>query len=370
VVLKIEALELRELEMPLQHPFETSFGRVTHREMLIVTLRSVGLEGYGEIPVARRPHYSEETTRTAWHVVEDFMAPAVAGGDFRSAEGLLSAFRFVRGHNMARAGIEAAFWDLLAKRSGVGLSELLGGVRNAIPAGVSIGVQRDPDELIERIRVFLGRGYRRVKLKIKPGWDVDVVGRVREVFPEIALMVDANGAYRIEDGALFEGLDRFELQAVEQPLAHDDLVDHAALQRRLRTPICLDERLKGLGDLRAALSLGSCRMINVKPGRLGGVAETLKVLDLCRREGVAFFCGGMLESGIGRAHLLALSSLPGFQIPGDVSAGDRYYAEDIVRPAIALSPDGTIPVPEGPGIGAEIHGERLDRYTRRRKVFP
>lgn len=363
--MRIDRLELRLVRLPLVRFFETSFGRVHDRTFIVVTAHGDGEAGYGECVADAAPYYSGETTETAWHVIERFIAPRVLGVAFAHPREVYPALRAIRGHQMAKAAVEMAAWDLYARQQGVPLAAALGGTRSAIAAGVSIGIQDSLDELVERIRIELAAGYRRIKIKIKPGWDVAAVETVRAAVGSIPLMVDANAAYRLEDAAHLAELDRFDLMMIEQPLDYDDLTDHARLQRHLRTPICLDESIHSAKAAADALELGACRIINIKPGRVGGLAESIRLHDLCAARGVPVWHGGMLESGIGRAHNLHLSSLPNFSLPGDVAASRRYYAPDLVEPPIEVRPDGTIPVPEGRGIGVTIVAERLARATER-----
>ncbi len=367
--MKIERLELRHLRMPLVHFFETSFGRFTERDTVIVAAYSEGLVGYGEGVTTAAPFYSYETVETCWHIQRDFIAPFVLGRDLQDAATLMSILAPIRGHNMAKAGVEMACWDLWAQAQGVSVAALLGGTRERVPSGVSIGIQDSIEALRERIGAFLEEGYHRIKIKIKPGWDLETVEAVRRAFPEVPLMVDANSAYTLADADRLRGLDDYGLMMIEQPLAYDDIVDHARLQSQLKTPICLDESIHGPKDARQALDLGSCRLINIKAGRVGGLHQAQSIHDLCRQRDVPVWCGGRLESGIGRAHNIALASLPGFTLPGDISATARYYATDIVEPPVTLDPDGMVAVPQGPGLGVTIRQDILDRYTVRHEVL-
>lgn len=364
--MRIDRLELRLLRLPLVRFFETSFGRTDDRAFILVTAFGDGEVGYGECVAEETPYYSAETTETAWHIIERFLAPRVLGAAFAHPREIYPALAAVRGHPMAKAAVEMAAWDLYARQRGVPLAQVLGGTRRAIAAGVSIGIQGSLDELVERVRIELAAGYQRVKIKIKPGWDLSAVEAVRAACGPIPLMVDANAAYRLEDADRLAALDRFDLLMIEQPLGYDDLTDHARLQRRLATPICLDESIPSVKAAADALELGACRIINIKPGRVGGHAESIRLHDLCAARGVPVWHGGMLESGIGRAHNLHLSSLPNFSLPGDVAASRRYYDPDLIEPAIEVRPDGTIPVPDGPGLGVTIVAERVARATERR----
>ncbi len=367
--MKLDLLELRLLRLPLVHPFETSVGRTEVRVFLLVVLESDGVRGYGECVADPDPFYSSETTETAWHVISNFLAPLVLRGAFEHPREVYPALAAVRGHNMAKAAIEMAAWDVFARQAGEPLRRILGGVRTAIASGVSLGIENSHERLAERVATELAAGYRRVKVKIRPGWDVAVVGMIRERFGDIPLMADANGAYAPEDTAHLAQLDAYGLMMLEQPLAFDDLRDHACLQRRLRTPVCLDESIGSVRAGRDALDIGACRVINIKPGRLGGFRESIALHDLCRARGVPVWHGGMLESGIGRAHNVHLSALPGFTLPGDVAASRRYYDPDLIEPPFDLSPDGTIRVPDGPGIGVDIVAERVERATLRKQTF-
>jgi O-succinylbenzoate synthase len=367
--MRIDQIEIRLVRMPLIHPFETSFGREEERQTIIVAACGGGLTGWGEAATSPGPWYEYETVETAWHVLERFLAPLVSGQSVTSPEDVVRLMAPVRGHNLAKMGLEAAVWDLLGQARGQSLAEMLGGVRERVVVGVSVGIQDSVPALLERIDAFRAQGYGRIKIKIRPGWDVGVVRQVREQFPDIPLMVDANSAYTLDDAGLLAVMDEFGLLMVEQPLAYDDLVDHAALQRQLRTPICLDESVPSLAAARAALALGSGRIINIKPGRVGGLCAARAIHDLCRQQGVPVWCGGMLETGIGRAHNLALASLPGFVLPGDISASARYFEQDIVDPPFEVDREGMISVPSGPGMGVGVMLDRLDAVTHRRQLI-
>jgi O-succinylbenzoate synthase len=367
--MKIESIELRQIAMELVEPFETSGWRETVRPCIIIALRSEGLTGYGECVAGVGPWYSYETVETAWHILKDFLIPAVLGKDLSSPEGLQEQLRPIRGHPMAKAGLEAAFWDVLAQTKRISLAQLLGGTKERIESGISIGIQKDIPTLLEVIERRRAQGYKRIKLKVKPGWDLEVLRAVRQRFPNIELMADANAAYHLADREHLRKFDEFGLVMLEQPLDYDDLIDHAALQRELKTPICLDESIKTPDDARKALDIGACRIINIKPGRVGGLLNAKKIHDLCRERGVPVWCGGMLETGIGRAANVAIASLPGFTLPNDISASARYWREDLIDPPFVLEPDGTIKVPTGPGLGVRIIRERLERVTQRRQEF-
>jgi O-succinylbenzoate synthase len=360
---RIERLELRRLRLPLVRFFETSFGRVTDREFLLVTVADDGAAGVGECVADANPFYSAETTQTAWHIIAEFIAPLVIGRSFTHPREIFAAMAAIRGHHMAKAAVEMAAWDLFARQQGLPLAAVLGGTRDAIASGVSIGIQDSLEDLVERVEVERAAGYQRVKIKIKPGWDVAAVQRVRAACGDVPLMVDANAAYQRDDSDHLAELDRYGLLMIEQPLDYDDLRDHAALQRRLATPICLDESIHSVRAADEALALDACRIINIKPGRLGGHGPSIAVHDLAAAHGVPVWHGGMLESGIGRAHNIHLSTLANFSLPGDVAASRRYYAPDLIDPEIDVRPDGTIPVPDGPGIGVNIDWDRVARAT-------
>src|SRR5713101_196771 len=345
--------------MPLVSPFETSGWREDEKTCIIVELHSGHESGYGECPVSAGPWYSYETTTSSWQVMKDYIVPLVLGKDFESPGKLLDALESIRGNNMAKASFEMAFWDLMAKTKRVSLGKMLGGTQSKIASGVSVGIQKTTIKLVEVVERFLGQGYRRIKIKIKPGQDIELVTVLREDFPDTPLMVDANGAYRLEDSEKFAKLDLFDLLMVEQPFAWDDLVDHAELQKKIKTPICLDESVASLSDLRAALALKSCRILNIKPARVGGLTISTEIHDVCQSNGMPVWCGGLLETGIGRAHNVALASLPNFVMPNDISASSRYFKRDIVKPEFSLNNDGTITVPTRPGIGVEVVEEKL-----------
>lgn len=368
IAVRIDRLELRLMRLPLVHFFETSFGRVHDRTFILVTALGDGAAGYGECVAEGNPFYSSETTETAWHIITCFVAPRVLGVDVSHPREIFPALRGIRGHNMAKAAVEMAAWDLFARQQGVPLARALGGTRIAIESGVSIGIQDSLDQLAAKIEAELAAGYRRIKIKIKPGWDVEAVEVTRRRFGSVALMVDANAAYTIDDADHLARLDEFDLMMIEQPLDYDDVADHARLQRRIRTSICLDESIHTVKQAEAAIDAGACRIINIKPGRVGGHGESIRLHNLCASRGIPVWHGGMLESGVGRAHNIHLSTLANFTLPGDVAASKRYYAPDLIEPPIEVRPDGTIPVPEGPGIGVTLVQDRIDRATERRAV--
>lgn len=367
--MKIERLELRLLKLPLVHFFETSFGRILDKHFIVIRLAGGGLVGYGECVADRDPFYSAETNETVWHIITDYIAPAIVGTEFAHPRDVFPALTAIRGHNMAKAAVEMAAWDLFARQLGEPLRRVLGGTRDRIASGVSIGIQDSLEELECAVRRELAAGYRRVKIKIKPGWDVEAVTMIRERFGSIPLMVDANAAYTLADAAHLATLDRFGLMMIEQPLDDDDIRDHAVLQRQIETPICLDESIKTVRDAEQAIAAGACRIINIKPGRVGGFGESIRLHDLCSARGVPVWHGGMLESGIGRAANIHLATLPNFSLPGDIAASKRYFEPDMIDPPIQVTPDGTIAVPDGPGLGVSIVEERVERATVRRAVF-
>lgn len=365
----VEEIEVRTVRLRLNEPFETSFGRIDSRLIFLVGVTGNGLTGWGEVVASEEPRYSYETVGTARHVIRDYLAPVMLGRPLTNLEELHSRFAPFRGHNMAKAGLELAYMDLLARTRGVSLSQLIGGTRPAIAVGVSLGIQPTPDTLFRRVDQYLALGYQRIKLKIKPGWDIDIVREVRRRHPDVLLSVDANSAYRLEDLPHLQELDEFDLLMIEQPLDHDDLVDHARMQSELKTPICLDESITSSRRAKQALELGSCQIINIKIGRVGGYAEALAIHDLCFAKGIPVWCGGMLESGIGRAHNIALASLPGFTLPGDISASSRYFARDVIVPPVTVSANGIVDVPPGLGLGFEVDQEYLEANTENVERF-
>jgi O-succinylbenzoate synthase len=366
-MLTIGRIELIEINMPLVHFFETSFGRTYERRIVLVRVEDTdGADGWGEVTCGETPGYSSEWTDSAWVTIEKILSPMVVGRQFEAAADVWNAFAKVRGHNMSIASIETACWDLEAKKLGVPLWRRLGGTREQIECGVSIGIQDSVEQLFDKIQTELDAGYRRIKIKIGPGWDFDVVRRVRERFGDIRLMCDANSAYTLGDIELFKRMDQFGLMMFEQPLAHDDMLDHSKLQREISTPICLDESIKSPDDARKAIEIDAGRIINVKLGRVGGHAQARQVENVCREAGTPVWCGGMLESGIGRAHNIAMSTLAGFSLPGDVSASKRYWHEDIIDPPVQVTPQGTIVPPERPGIGFEVDRDRVKHLSVKR----
>jgi O-succinylbenzoate synthase len=362
-------LTLREIHLRLRAPFETSFGKSDLRRILLVEADVDSVAGWGESTAGENPFYSYETVETAWYILRDYLWPLVRGREIAAASDVWDLLAPVRGHTMAKAALEIALWDAEAKQKNLPLAKLLGGTRAEIPCGVSIGIQPTIDDLIAKVDEALAAGYQRIKIKIKPGRDIEPVRALRERFPQIRLMVDANSAYRLEDAPLLKKLDAYYLIMIEQPLGWDDVYSHAQLQRRLDTPICLDECIHDVEHARAAIETGACRIINIKLGRVGGHTAARRIHDLCQEKSVPVWCGGMLESGIGRAHNIVMSSLANFSLPGDVSASRRYWDEDIIRPEVEVTPQGTIHVPTAPGIGYEPRMDRIESLTCRREVL-
>jgi o-succinylbenzoate synthase len=367
--IKIERVTLRQIRMPLVHFFETSFGRTFERQIVLVEVVADGISGWGEVTAGENPFYNEEWTESAWLIVRDYVAPRVLKYELASAEETASRTSHIRGHLMARGGLETAVWDLEARRNGVSLTKQIGaGARTEIACGVSIGIQDSVPQLIKKIETEVNAGYQRIKMKIKPGWDVDVIREVRAAFPNILLMADANSAYTLADADRLKKLDEFNLMMIEQPLAHDEIIDHVSLQAQLKTPICLDECIRSAHQAEQAIRMKACGIINIKLGRVGGFAAAKKVHDVAQAHGIPVWCGGMLESGIGRAHNIALSTLPNFVLPGDVSASKRYWTRDIITPAVEVSSSGTINVPTAVGFGYEIDHDFLNSVTVREET--
>ena len=364
--MKIEAVT-REIRMPLVHFFETSFGRTYSRRILLVTLHCQGLTTWGECVAGEDPFYSEESIETAWYVLRDYLAPALIGKDLKRGAECAALFERVRGHRMAKAALENACWVAEAQEKNLPLWRLLGGSRKEIACGVSIGIQDSVEQLLEKIEIELAAGYQRVKVKVKPGWDVAVLARIRKRWPKIVLSCDANSAYRLEDFEHLKKFDEFGLLMIEQPLWSDEIFQHAALQKQLKTDICLDESIHSARDAEAAIELGACRIINLKVGRLGGFSEAIATHDICRQHKIPVWCGGMLESGIGRAQNVALSTLENFRLPGDVSASQRYWKEDIVEPEIEVSAQGTIAINDQPGTGYRVREDLIEKLTARKE---
>jgi len=367
--MRVDAITMRELQMPLKHFFETSFGRVTHRRVLLITADCEGVEGLAECVAGEGPFFSSEWIETAWVTIREFLAPALLGAKLDGARDAGKLMARVRGNNMAKAALENALWDAEAKHKQQPLWMLLSGTRSEIASGVSIGIQDSHEQLLEKITTEVNAGYQRIKVKVKPGWDLDVLDKIREHWPDITLSCDANSAYRPSDLEHLLKFEQYNLLMIEQPLWHDDIYYHAELQRELKTAICLDESIHNVRDAEIAIELGACRIINIKVGRVGGFSEAIAVHNICGDRGIPVWCGGMLETGIGRAHNVALSTLPNFKLPGDVSASKRYWAEDIIAPEIEVSPKGMIAVSKEAGLGYEIKTDLIDRLTLRKETL-
>ncbi|PYX58676.1 MAG: o-succinylbenzoate synthase [Acidobacteria bacterium] len=367
--MKIEFINLREIKMRLRSPFETSFGVTQDRRIVLVEVSADGVTGWGEITTDETPSYNPETTQTAWHIISDFIAPSLIGNNLAAASDFPERTEGIRGHHMAKAGVENALWDIEAQQRGVPLWKLLGGTLEQIACGVSLGIRENPQSLVKKVEEELKSGYQRIKLKIKPGKDLASVAAVRKQFPDIRLSVDANSAYRLEDAPHLKELDEFNLLMIEQPLYWDDIHSHAKLQSQIKTAICLDECIHNARHAATAIELGACRIINIKLGRVGGHSEARRVQDVCRQQSVPAWCGGMLESGIGRVHNIAMSTLPGFTLPGDVSASHRYWDEDIIDPEVTVSPNGTIAAPKSPGLGYTVRRSAVNKLTVRQESW-
>jgi o-succinylbenzoate synthase len=367
--MKIEAITLRELKIPLVHFFETSFGRTYTRRILLATVHCDGLEGWGECVAGEDPFYSEEYIDGAWDVTARYLAPALLGKTLQSGREVPALLARVREHRMAKAALENAVWDAEAQEKAVPLWKLLGGTQREISCGVSIGIQDSPEQLLQKIETELAAGYQRIKVKVKPGWDVEVLEKIRARWPGILLSCDANSAYTLADSEHLKGFDRFKLLMIEQPLWSDDFYFHARLQKQLQTALCLDEAIRSARDAEAALELGACRIVNIKVGRIGGFSEAIAAHAVAQRFGVPVWCGGMLESGVGRSHNVALSTLPDFRLPGDVSASKRYWKEDIIEPEVEVSPQGTIKVGDRPGRGYELRKDLIEKLTVRKEIL-
>lgn len=368
--MKIDRIELHHISQPLVHPFRTSFGTQLDRPCILVAVYSEGLVGWGECVANSDPGYSYETIRTAWHVLSDFLIPPLLGRSVTSPGEVVATFDWVRGHPMAKASLENACWDLAAQAQGLSLSALLGGQRERVEVGVSIGIQPSLAQLLARVEWFIDQGYRRIKIKIEPGWELEPLSAIRQRHPALKLMADANSAFTLADAPLFRQMDELDLLMIEQPLHYDDIADHARLQAQLTTAICLDESIHSPQHARWAIEIKACRIINMKVGRVGGLANALAIHQSCQEAGIPLWCGGMLETGVGRAVNLHLSTLPNFRLPGDISATERYYAEDIAEPSFHLNPaDSTITVPAGPGIGVTVLLDRVQKYRVRYQAF-
>jgi o-succinylbenzoate synthase len=368
--MKVEKVKLERLKMPLLSPFQTSFGTEIEKEFILVSVYGDGQVGYAECVAMETPVYNEETIDTVWHIAEQVIIPKLLETELESPEDFSKLFSWIRRNNMAKSAIESAIWDLYAKQQGISLSEALGGVKEEIEVGVSIGIEPTVEGLLNKVEGYLAQGYKKIKVKIKPGVDVERVKAIRERFGyDIPLMADANSAYTLDQIDILKELDQYGLMMIEQPLAHDDIVDHAKLQRELQTPICLDESIHSVEDARKAVELGSCKIINIKIGRVGGLTEAKKLHDFCEANGIPVWCGGMLEAGVGRAHNIAIASLSNFIIPGDTSASKKYWAEDIIEPEVTLSKPGIVSVPTEPGIGFKVVQEQVDKYLLNSKTY-
>jgi O-succinylbenzoate synthase len=367
--LKIESLTLREIHIRLKSSFETSFGKIWERRILLVEASSDGLTGWGEITAGEGPFFNPETTDTSWSIFCNFVAPQALGKSIDTPADLPTLLEPIRGHEMTKAALENALWDIESQRRGIPLASLLGGTAREIACGVSLGIQSSPEMLLSLIDKELAAGYQRIKIKIKPGKDLEFIAAVRKRFPSVKLIADANSAYRLEQAAHLKEFDAYDLMMIEQPLAWDDIFDHAKLQAQIRTPICLDESIHNARHAAAAIDLRACRIINIKLGRVGGHSEARRVQDICFQRAIPVWSGGMLETGIGRAHNIAMSSLPGFVLPGDVSASQRYWDEDIIEPEVEVTSKGTIVVPTTPGLGYSVRRKRIEQLTVRQQVF-
>lgn len=367
--MKIEAITLREVHMPLVHFFETSFGRIHSRRILLTTAHCEGVDGWGECVADAAPFYSSEWFDSAWATIQCYLAPAVVGHSLNAAREYVPLMARVRGHRMAKAAIENALWDAEARQKQLPLGRLLGGTLTEIPSGVSIGIQDSIEQLLDKIQTEFAAGYRRIKVKIKPGWDLNVLERIRARWPDIVLSCDANSAYSLDQVEHLRSFDQFNLLMIEQPLWNDDIYYHARLQKELRTAICLDESIHHARDAAQAAEIGACRIINIKVGRVGGFAEAKRVHDVCASHNIPVWCGGMLESGIGRAHNIALSTLENFRLPGDVSASKRYWKEDIVEPEVKVTAQGTILIRDEPGTGYRVREDLIERLTVRKETI-
>ncbi|AXH99798.1 o-succinylbenzoate synthase [Sporosarcina sp. PTS2304] len=359
----IKEITIRKMKMMMKSPFTTSFGTFQEKDFLLLeAVDELGNTGWGESVAFHSPWYNEETLETNLHMLEDFLIPLVIGKEISHPDEVSVLFAAIRKNNMAKSTVEGAIWDLYAKRNNMTLAQALGGEAEKIEVGISIGIQEDTAALVEAVRGFVEEGYKRIKVKIKPGYDVEVLRELRKNFPDVPLMADANSAYTLEDVELLKQLDEFNLTMIEQPLASDDIIDHATLQKEIQTPICLDESIHSLEDTRKAFELGSCKIINIKIGRVGGLTEAKKIHDYCMEHNIPVWCGGMLESGIGRAHNVALTTLPNFILPGDTAGSSRYWEEDIIKPEVVVD-NGYITVPSAYGIGYEPNMEAMNKFT-------
>lgn len=367
--MKLTEVTLRHMKMEMKNPFTTSFGTFQTKEFILLEAKDEsGTVGYGESVAFHSPWYNEETFRTNWHMLEDFLIPLLLNKELSHPDEVSEIFAPIRKNNMAKSTIEGAVWDIYAQLTNQSLASALGGTKTEIDVGISIGIQKSVEDLIDVVRTHVEEGYKRIKVKIKPGWDVDVMRKLRETFPDVAIMADANSAYTLDDVELLKQLDAFDLTMVEQPLASDDIIDHAVLQKELETPICLDESIHSLEDARKAVELGSTRIINIKIGRVGGLTEAKRIHDYCAEQGIPVWCGGMLEAGVGRAHNVALTTLPNFVLPGDTAGSSRYWEQDIITPEVTVD-YGVIHVPQTAGIGYAINQEAVQRFTVDKKTY-
>ena len=367
--MQLHSITLRAMRMKMRAPFTTSFGTEWDRHFILIEIRDKeGRSGWGESVAMKEPIYNEETVATNWHMMKDFLIPLLWQNTVAHPDQVSQLFSHIRRNNMAKAALEGAMWDLYAKQQDIPLSKALGGQRKAIEVGISLGIQDSVEKLLDLVGKYVNEGYRRIKIKIKPGWDVAVVEAVRRQFPDIQLMADANSAYTLADSDHLARLDQYNLMMIEQPLAHDDIIDHGVLQRKLQTPICLDESIHSLADARKAVEMGSCRIINIKVGRVGGLTESKRIQEYCLCQGIGIWCGGMLEAGVGRAHNVAVTTLPGFTLPGDTAASSRYWEQDIIEPEVTVV-KGLIQVPTAPGIGYRPVRRIIDEYTLYTETF-
>lgn len=365
----VKKITLRHVKMKMKAPFTTSFGTFQDKEFLLLEAKDDnGISGWGESVAFHSPWYNEETLKTNWHILEDFIIPSVLNKEMEHPDNVFENLKYIRKNNMAKSTMEGAVWDLFAKQKGIPLATALGGKKKEIEVGISIGIQNTIDDLLQLVDEYVNDGYKRMKIKIKPGWDVEVIREVRKHFPHVPMMADANSAYRLEDMDRLKALDEFDLMMIEQPLASDDIFDHALLQKEISTPICLDESIHSLEDARKAIELGSCKIINIKIGRVGGLTESKQIHDFCQKQGIPVWCGGMLESGVGRAHNIALTTLSNFVMPGDTAASSRYWERDIIEPEVTVE-NGMITVPDKPGIGYEPNREMIQQFTEYEKTY-
>ncbi|MDQ0160483.1 o-succinylbenzoate synthase [Alkalibacillus salilacus] len=368
-MIPIKKIRLRKLNMALINPFTTSFGTFNDKQFYIIEAEDEqGHVGYGESVAFTSPWYNEETVETNRHIIKDFLIPALQNTTIKHPADVGELFKPFRRNLMAKAAVEGAIWDLFAKQQNIPLSAALGGQMRTIDVGVSIGIKPSIEDLVNTVRKSVEQGYKRIKIKIKPGWDITPLSRVREEFPDIDMMADANSAYTLDQIDTLKQLDDLNLTMIEQPLAHDDIIDHATLQKAINTPVCLDESIHSLEDTRKAIELGSCRIINIKIGRVGGLTEAKRIHDYCMEQGIDVWCGGMLEAGVGRAHNIALTTLPNFTLPGDTAASSLYWHQDIISPEVTVQ-NGVIHVPTKPGIGFDIDVLALEKFTVEQEEF-